>query len=270
MRRVGLDAGRAPGGSDGRTERGAALHIPIRCHCDHWGDPGQTADGRRQTAGRQQAADSRQQTANWPRGGQRRLMYRVVSRAGGVGEGVGGCRARGRAGHKTRAQSRAGRRQGQRRRRWVRDGCGCGCGGCAGRAGAARGRAGEAAGEATTHTVHTMRAMRAMRRAMLRASEVGFMRDGPLGSQSWWAVGGQGGRDALQSSGQEALREGYLRRHHGTRTPLHRRSSGVALACLWRPFADAGLLLVHSCVPEQRQPEAAGSTCWCFWEPPAH
>lgn len=78
-----------------------------------------------------------------------------------------------------------------------------------------------------------------------------------------WVRGalGQAGRPGFTRSHQgSALREGYLRQHPHTPAPTQ----------LKRPFADAGLLLVHSCVPEQRQPEAAGSTCWCFWEPPAH
>jgi hypothetical protein len=99
--------------------------------------------------------------------------------------------------------------------------------------------------------------------AMRRANGVGFIsRDGLLGSRSTTVriALGQAGRPGFsQSSGQEQLREGYLRQHPHTPAPTH----------LKRPFAGAGLLLVHSCVPEQRQPEAAGSTCWCFWEPPA-
>ena len=47
--------------ADGRTERGQAAHSPIRCHCDHWNDVEEQAGLV---------------------GGERRLINRLVSRAG--------------------------------------------------------------------------------------------------------------------------------------------------------------------------------------------
>ncbi|KAJ4988139.1 hypothetical protein SVAN01_06391 [Stagonosporopsis vannaccii] len=86
------------------------------------------------------------------------------------------------------------------------------------------------------------------------------MRDGPLGSRSLGRAG-RAGRPGGALSHQGSSAAGGL-----FKTAPARPCTVAAQAALCRRW----LLLVQLRVPEQRQPEAAGSTCWCFWEPPAH
>lgn len=128
-------------------------------------------------------------------------------------------------------------------------------------------------------------------RCEVRASGVCFMSDGPLGMCEGRVLGGQGGRDALsqgvKASGRQVVKSSKVARPragptagcgslllillppcmYGTRTPLGPCTAVAAPAASSqrpsqkRSTLDAGLP-VQLRGPEQRQPEAAGSTCW--------
>ena len=76
-------------------------------------------------------------------------------------------------------------------------------------------------------------------------------------------------RGALGALGQ-AGRPGFSLTHQGRSAAGGLFKTTPAHPCSDAAQASLAELLIHSCVPEQRQPKAAGSTCWCFWEPPAH
>lgn len=81
-----------------------------------------------------------------------------------------------------------------------------------------------------------------------------------------WDRGALGALGVLGQAG----RPGFSLTHQGRSAAGGLFKTTPAHPCSDAAQASLAELLIHSCVPEQRQPKAAGSTCWCFWEPPAH